>query len=87
MLRQLQPDLLITGKAVTFDWPGLTRRLQGMATFAELPGEHQKVWGSWIHPPAGYLKKRHLCHPVAVPRRDIHVTGALRQQRLAVLKG
>ena len=36
-LRQLQPDLLVNGKSVTFDWPGLARRVHGLAASAEWP--------------------------------------------------
>lgn len=45
MLRQLQPDVLVAGKAVTFDWPGLTRRVQGLAAFPELPAFAQPADG------------------------------------------
>ena len=36
-LRQLQPDLLVNGKSVTFDWPGLARRVHGLTAAAEWP--------------------------------------------------
>lgn len=37
VLRQLQPDLLIDGQAVAFDWPGLARRAQNLAAFPRVP--------------------------------------------------
>lgn len=36
-LRQLQPDLLVRGQVVTFDWQDLAHRVQGLATFPEMP--------------------------------------------------
>lgn len=37
MLQQLQPDLLVAGDAVTFDWSGLTRRVKGLVLDPGLP--------------------------------------------------
>lgn len=37
LLRQLQPDVLVQGKAVSFDWPGLAGWVHGLAASAEGP--------------------------------------------------
>ena len=37
MLQQLQPDLLVAGKTVTFDWPALMIRVKGLAIDPALP--------------------------------------------------
>lgn len=41
VLRQLQPDLLVDGRTITFDWPSLARRVQGLAAFPNLPAIEQ----------------------------------------------
>ena len=37
VLRELQLDLLVHGKAVSFDWQDLARRVQALAAYPELP--------------------------------------------------
>jgi hypothetical protein len=37
VLRQLQPDVLVHGTVVIFDWQGLARQVQGMALVLDMP--------------------------------------------------
>ena len=45
MLRQLQLEVLVQGKAVTFDWSDLVRRFQSLASSLEWPAPAPSMKG------------------------------------------
>ena len=61
VLRQLQPDVLITGNAVTFDWHALARRVHRLAASAGRPAPDRPVA---LPAPATAQKRR------SAPRRN-----------------
>ena len=75
VLRQLQPDVLVTGHAVTFDWYALTRRVHRLAASPERPARDRPVE---IPAPTGWAEK-----PAAYQQLALRALAELRENTQA----
>lgn len=69
VLRQLQPDVLVTGDAVAFDWYSLTRRFHRLAASPARPAPSRSVE---VLPPAPEQKKASVPRQSAARQRTFH---------------
>jgi hypothetical protein len=86
MLQQLQPDVLVTGEAVTFDWLSLTHRVQGLVLDPGMPAIFPPADGPLAAESDAQLKTYHwqavpaLAELQAIPQACCPLTYSLLTQ-------